>query len=311
MTTYFLGFAAELLAGFAYVFAFTGSMAKFSAEVGAAAKFSTTDLAATCVGKPAWLIFQVLLAAHAGLFHQEGAFGTGLLVAVAVVRDLRMTTILGSFAFKSARRRSSTTGQRRLKNCSSTMTGNFVEDSLATAATRSFMTELWAWMIPAFQGSTTEPSADVFSLETVVKPWCSTKGTQLSLRSQPFRCFTLSLATVLAALMSAAIERGLADAHALRWFLHKACRSQNDRFLDMDVHMGVASSILSGNSESGHHKIAEVYPIFPSKQSYRKDSERRRPEIGDNAADPVPEDGIATHISAFHSQKLGHKIHHS
>lgn len=73
--------------------------------------------------------------------------------------------------------------------------------------------------------------------------------------------------------------------------------------------MRVASSTPSGNSESGHHKIDEAFPISPSKQSYRKDSARQHLEIGDNAAGPTPEGGIGAHICASHSQKPGHKIH--
>lgn len=110
VATGFLGFAAELLAGFSYVFAFAGAMAGFAAEVGAAAEFSATNLAAAGVGEPAWLVLETLLAAHAGLFYQEGTFGAGLLIAVAVVRDLRMATVLRPLAFKSTRRRGGTTG---------------------------------------------------------------------------------------------------------------------------------------------------------------------------------------------------------
>jgi hypothetical protein len=61
------------------------------------------------------------------------------------------------------------------------MTGDFVEDSFTTAATGPFVTELGTWMIPAFQGSTTKPSTDVFGFEAVIEPWCSTKGPQFPL----------------------------------------------------------------------------------------------------------------------------------
>jgi len=83
----------------------------------------------------------------------------------------------------------------------------------------------------------------------------------------------------------------------------------HDRFLDTDAHMVVSSNILFGNSESGHRKTGEAYPIFLSKQSSRKGSEKRRRGIGGNAADPAPEDGMAARTSAFRNQKLGHKIH--
>lgn len=219
VATSFLGFPAELLASPPHVFAIAGSMAWFSTEMGAATELPTTYFTTSSVGKPAWLILQFLLAAHARLLYQEGALGARLLVAVAIVRDLRMATTLWSFAFKSAGRRSRATWQRRLKNGSSTVAGNLVENSLTTASARAFMTKFWAWMIAAFQYSTTKPSTDVFSLEAVVVPWCSTKRTQLSLRCQPFRCSTFSLTTMLATLVSPAVERGFTDAHTLRWFI--------------------------------------------------------------------------------------------
>ena len=84
-------------------------MARFAAEVGAATKFSAADFSTAGVREPAGLVFEVFLAAHTGFFYQEGTFRASFLVAMAVVRNLRVATILRSFTFVSARWRSSAT----------------------------------------------------------------------------------------------------------------------------------------------------------------------------------------------------------
>jgi len=85
-------------------------VARFPAEVGATPEFAGTNLAAAGVGEEARLVFEGFLAAHACFLHQEGAFRTAFLVGMAVVGDLRMATVFGALALKSARWRDGTTG---------------------------------------------------------------------------------------------------------------------------------------------------------------------------------------------------------
>ena len=73
MTTGLL-FSAWLGALCACVFAFAGSVTWLSAEVRSALELLATDLSASNVDKPAWLILELMLAAKAGLGDQEWAF---------------------------------------------------------------------------------------------------------------------------------------------------------------------------------------------------------------------------------------------
>ena len=99
------GLAASLLASLAVrVFTFSWSMAGFAAEVRTTSKLVATDIATANVLQPALLILESLLPAHAPFLHKKRAFGTGLIILVAVVGYLRMSASLRAFASIAARR---------------------------------------------------------------------------------------------------------------------------------------------------------------------------------------------------------------
>jgi hypothetical protein len=99
------GLAASLLASLAVrVFTFSWSMAGFAAEVRTTAKLVATDITTANILQPALLILEGLLPAHAPFLHKERAFGTGLIILVAVVRYLRMSASLRTFASVPTRR---------------------------------------------------------------------------------------------------------------------------------------------------------------------------------------------------------------
>lgn len=84
-------------------------MTLLAAEVRATLEFLPTDLATTNLSKPAGLVLQCLLSAKTWLLCQEGALWTSLVIAVAVVRDTWMATILRPFAVKATWWRCGTT----------------------------------------------------------------------------------------------------------------------------------------------------------------------------------------------------------
>lgn len=103
MPTHFLGLATLLLAGLAIrIFALPRSMTRFAAEVRTTPQFVATHVAATDILQPALLILECLLPAHAPLLHKKGAFGTSLIVLVAIVRHLRVAARLRTLTGVSA-----------------------------------------------------------------------------------------------------------------------------------------------------------------------------------------------------------------
>lgn len=78
-------------------------MAGLATEVGTTTKLVTADIAAADILQPALLILEGLFPAHAPLLHKKRAFGTSLIVLVAVVRHLRVPACFGAFARISAR----------------------------------------------------------------------------------------------------------------------------------------------------------------------------------------------------------------
>ena len=78
--------------------------------------------------EPAGLVLERLLAADAGFFDQEGAFGAGHVVGVALVRDGRVAARSGSGAVEAALRRSCTAGLGWLEDRSAAGTADLVED---------------------------------------------------------------------------------------------------------------------------------------------------------------------------------------
>ena len=83
--------------------------------------------------------------------------------------------MLRSLTLIPTRRRLCTTWKRWLEHSSSTMAADLVKDRLSAASTWSLVAEFWAWMVAAFEGTTTQSSTDMLRFEAVVEPRCCTK----------------------------------------------------------------------------------------------------------------------------------------
>jgi hypothetical protein len=77
-------------------------MALLLALMGAASECLAADISTTNVRQPARLILEHVLAAQTGLGGEKRALRTALLVSVAIVGHLRMTTVLRTLARKAA-----------------------------------------------------------------------------------------------------------------------------------------------------------------------------------------------------------------
>jgi hypothetical protein len=98
-----LWLAAKLLASLAVrIFAFSRTMAGLATEVRSATKLVSANIATANILQPALLILESLLPAHAPLLHKKRAFGTSLIILVAVVRYLRVSAGFRAFASISA-----------------------------------------------------------------------------------------------------------------------------------------------------------------------------------------------------------------
>jgi hypothetical protein len=94
----------------ARLFTLAGTMALLLTLVSATPKSFSTNVSATDIRKPAWLVLQHVLATQTGLSSQKWAFRAAFFVSVAVVTHLRMTTVFGTLAREAAWGRLRTAG---------------------------------------------------------------------------------------------------------------------------------------------------------------------------------------------------------
>jgi hypothetical protein len=87
----------------AWFFALSGSMTLLLALVSTAPESPSAGLAAANLVQPTWLVLEYALATQARLGRQESTLGTWLVVSVASVVCLRMTTVLGPLAPEATR----------------------------------------------------------------------------------------------------------------------------------------------------------------------------------------------------------------
>ena len=112
-----------------------------------------------------------------------------------------------------------TTRQWRLKRRPPTIARDIFKYSLSAAIAWTFVTQVLACMIAAFQEPPTGSGAYMFCLNTVVEhSGGNSQWPHLSPRSLPIGCFSFTCATSLAALMSATVECCPTDTHTLRVF---------------------------------------------------------------------------------------------
>lgn len=178
----------------------------------------TAYFAATSVREPARLVLQHPFAAHARFFHQERAFRAGFFIAMAIVRNPRVTTTLGALAFEPTRWWLRSAREWRLENSPSAVTTDFIEDGFSAAATGSFMAQFSATVRSTFQQATAKPGADVFCFDFDVQQPRSAKWAKLAFRSLPFSGFPFSRTASFPTLMSTTVESSFACSHALRPF---------------------------------------------------------------------------------------------
>jgi len=162
-------------------------------------------------------VLQVLLAAHATLLHQKRALGTRVVVEMAGMLNLRMTTCLGTVALVSARRWLSATWQRWLKHSSATVAAYLIEYGFPARTTRTLVTQLLARVVSTFQRTTARTSADVLWLKAIIDvSGRGVDGTTFALDGKTFRSLALARAASLVASVASTIECGATHAHALR-----------------------------------------------------------------------------------------------
>jgi hypothetical protein len=218
MPTHLLGLTAWLLARLPIcILALPVTVARFAAVMEATTQSLTTDLAAANVLQPAWLILERMLPTHATLLDQEWALRARLVILMAVVRDLLMSTRLRPGAWESTRRRFRTARKRWLKDGASTMAADLLEDGFPAASTSTLVAKFCAEVLTALQQSATLPCANVLSLEAVVQSrHCGAQRSLLLLRALPLSRLLLTCAAAFIASMAATIQRHTAHAHTLR-----------------------------------------------------------------------------------------------
>jgi hypothetical protein len=127
-----------------------------------------------------------------------------------------MATSRWTTARKVARWGLSTARQWRLKHSASTIASDVVEDSLFAAAARTFMAQVGAGMVTTLEWSTALTGTDMLRLNVDFRSWCrSTERSHLSLGSQPLNGLSFTSAASLTTLVSSAVQRSLAETHAL------------------------------------------------------------------------------------------------
>ena len=103
------------------------------------------------ISPPTWLVFEALLAAHTLLLGQEGAFWTVFIIGMTVVCDCRMSTRRRSSTWEITWRWSSATWQRCLKDCSTAIAGQVIEDCFFATIARTLVTKVRTGVIATFQ----------------------------------------------------------------------------------------------------------------------------------------------------------------
>lgn len=195
------------------------AMARFPTEVGATFEYFPTDIAATDVSEPAWLVLQSFLAAHAPLLAQEGAFRTWVVVLMTIVGNLWMTASFWSLASVPTRGRLCTAGKRRLKDCPATVAIDLLKDCLSARSAGTLMAQLLANVVAALERSPALASANVLCFKTVINRASSRmERSLLFLRRLTLNSFALTRAATLFTPMPATVEIGSTDASTLWLF---------------------------------------------------------------------------------------------
>lgn len=152
------------------VFTFAWAVAALLAGMNAALQTLLADLSTRDGCRPAGLVLEDLLAAHASLLNKVWALRTGLLIAVAVMLGLWMSTSFRSLTLVRTWRWSCAAWLRRVKHSASAITGDLLEDCLSATSTSTSVAEILAKMLRVSTSQRLAASArtDVLSFELLV-----------------------------------------------------------------------------------------------------------------------------------------------
>lgn len=239
-----LGLSTRLLARLIRVFTFTRSMAILFAIMRTTFQKCAANLTATGVCKPARYIFHHPLTTQTLFLGQERTLGTRLLISVAVMRSLRMSTRLGTCTRERARRRLRATWLRWIQNRSAAVARNLLKDRFSTGIASALVAELRACMSSAFQQSTTDPGANVLCLDIFVRR--AEMRLQFPAEGLSFNGLLFSGAASLITSVTTTVQSSLALAEALR---------RVDIALVTDTH-GTVASTLASNGHTAHTRSA-------------------------------------------------------
>lgn len=194
------------------IFALAITMTQLATLVKSTLELLPARLATSWLLKPAWLVLECLLPANAPLLHEKWALGTVLVVCVAVVGNLRVSTWSRSRAVISAFGRSCATRLWRVKHRLSAMTTDIIKDCLRTRWTGPTVTHLLTSMAAAFQLAATDSDADVLGLDLLM---ARCRVLVLPLCGNALHGLLLRRTAAFAVLMPTAVELSSAYPHTL------------------------------------------------------------------------------------------------
>lgn len=116
------------------ILAVAGPMARLLAGVNTATKAMSASLPTGDLGRPARLVFEDFLAAHACLLHEVWALWAGLSVAVALVMDCWVATCGAPVALVWTRRRLSAAWERWVKHSPTAVARDLIKDGFPASA---------------------------------------------------------------------------------------------------------------------------------------------------------------------------------
>lgn len=189
------------------ILALSRLVAGLPACMGAAFELLAAREAAMRFSRPARLVLQDFLAAHARLLHQDSTLWAGYVVRMAVVKDGWVAAWTGKGASEPALGRLRPARLRWVEPCPSAAAADLVEDGLWAGYTRPFVAELRAGVRATLEPAAAYLKADMLGLEGLV-------GGPFVLPPLHGRLF--AGATTLGALVAPAIKQSFADTAAVR-----------------------------------------------------------------------------------------------